>query len=180
MKKNIFIAAAFLILSLSTGYTKIQGQDKKADKEKKRLELQKQVDSLIESKQFIFVAKLALPMWGSSILLTPNANYLKFDPSYIVSYMPYFGDTYSADYNIDPGVKFEGKPEEFDIKKLNKAKGYDIRVKVSIPQDTFDIFLHVGTEGSANLTISSYRRNSISYVGSISGTMESQQKEKGT
>ncbi len=171
--------AALLIFSLSTGYTKIQAQDKKADKEQKRLELQQQIAGIVESKQFVFVANRALPMWGNSILLSMNSNYLKFDAKYIESYMPFFGDTYSADYNVDPGVKFEGQPEEFDVKKLNKDKGYDIRVKVSIPKDTFDIFLHVSVDGSASLTISSFRRSSISYIGSILRMEQPSQNEKG-
>jgi hypothetical protein len=90
---------------------------------------------------------------------------------------------YSPDYNVDPGVKFEGKPEEFKIKKLDKNKGYDIRAKVSIPKDTYDIFMHVSLDGSANLTISSYRRSSISYMGTIAlPELPAQpvQKEKGS
>jgi hypothetical protein len=179
MKKNILMTTAFLILSLSAGFAKIQGQDKKAEKAEKRLELQKEIEGLIDSKQFLFIATRALPMWGTSINLIPNSNYLKFDPVFIESYMPFFGNAYSTDYNVDPGVKFQGKPDEFEIKKLKKDKGYDIRVKVSLPSDTFDIYLHVSLEGSANLTISSYRRSSISYFGSISGTVQPAQKEKG-
>jgi hypothetical protein len=182
MKTNILMTTVFLIFSLSSGYAKTRGQDKKADKAEKRLELQKQVESIIDSKQFIFVATRALPMWGTSIYLTANSNYLKFDPSSIESYMPFFGDTYSAEYNVDPGVHFAGKPEQFEIKKLNKDKGFDIRVEVSLPKDTYNIFVHVSLDGNANMTISSYNRSSISYVGSIESLAQPEQplpKDKG-
>lgn len=181
MKKTILMTAAILILSLSAGYAKIQGQDKKADKSEKRKELQEQIETLINSKQFTFVATRALPMWGTSIVLYLNSNYLKFAPDNIVSFMPFFGDTYSAEYNVDPGVKFEGKPEQFEIKKLNKDKGYDIRVTVSLPKDTYTIFLHLNLEGEGSMTISSYNRSSISYIGAISGIIQAPPKEeKGT
>jgi len=175
MKTNILMTSILLIFSLTTGYAKIQGQDKKADKAERRLELQKQIESIIDSKQFVFVASRALPMWGTSIFLTFNSNYLKFDPSSIESYMPFFGDTYSSEYNADPGVKFVGKPNQFEIKKLKKDKGYDIRVEVSLPKDTYSIFVHVSTDGDANLTISSFNRSSISYVGSIASIRQPEQ-----
>lgn len=179
MNAKILMIIALLILSITNGYTKNQEKDRKLDKAEKRLELQKQIASFIDSKQFVFVANRALPMWGTSIYLTSNSNYLKFDPSYIESYMPFFGDAYSTDYTIDPGVKFEGKPDEFDVKKLNNDKGYDVRAKVSLPRDTYDIFMHVGLDGNAVLTISSYNRSSISYVGSIFGMVQPSSKEKG-
>jgi hypothetical protein len=183
MKTTILMTAIFMVFGLASGYAKIQEKDKKAIKEEKRLELQKQVEEIILSKQFVFVATRALPMGGSSIFLTQNSNYLKFAPISIDSYMPFFGNVYSPDYNVDPGVKFEGKPQEFMIKKLEKDKGYDIRAKVSIPKDTYDIFMHVSLDGTANLTISSYRRSSISYMGTIAlpeQPAKPEQKEKGS
>jgi hypothetical protein len=183
MKTKILVTTIFLIFGLATGNAKIQEKDKKSVKDEKKLELQKQVEGIIFSKQFVFVATRALPKWGNSIFLTQNSNYLKFDPISIDSYMPFFGDVYSPDYNVDPGVKFEGKPEEFKIKKLDMNKGYDIRAKVSIPRDTYDIFMHVSLDGSANLTISSYRRSTISYMGTIAvpeKPAQPTQKEKGS
>jgi hypothetical protein len=167
MRTKILTTAAFMIFVITIGYAKIQDKDRKSVKAEKQLELQKQIEGIIGSKQFVFVATRALPMSGTSVTLTPNSNYLKFDPANIESYMPFFGVVYSANYNVDPGVKFEGKPVGFVIKKLEKDKGYDIRVKVSLPGDTYDIYMHVGLDGNSNLTISSFRRSSISYIGSI-------------
>lgn len=182
MKTQILLLTAFLIFSLTTGYAKIQDQDRKSIKAEKRLELQKQIEEIINSQQFVFVATRALPKRGASIFLTQNSNYLKFDPVSINSYMPFFGDVYSPDYNVDPGVKFEGKPDGFEIKRLDKNKGYDIRAKVVIPRDTYDIFMHVSLDGTANLTISSFRRSTISYMGEIAlpeKPEQSAQKENG-
>lgn len=168
---------SFLILIITAGYAKVQDKDRKAVRAEKRVEIQQQVENLIDSKKFVFFGSRALPMWGTSINLTANSNYLKFDPAYIESYMPFFGNAYSVDFNVDPGVKFEGKPEVFEIKKLKKLRGYDIRVKVSVPRDTYDINMQVSLEGTASLTISSYRRSSISYIGSIGVPGQSAQKE---
>lgn len=177
MKTKILTMITFLIMSLTAGYAKVQDKYRKVVRAEKKMEMQKQVENLIDSKKFVFFGSRALPMWGTSINLTANSNYLKFDPAFVESYMPFFGNAYSVDYNVDPGVKFEGKPEVFEIKKLKKQRGYDIRVKVSVPRDTYDINMQVGLEGTANLTISSYRRSSISYFGSIASPEQSTQKE---
>ena len=168
MKTNILMTIAFLIFVLTRGYS--QNTDKgikAADKAEKKLELAKLIENLVDSKQFIFVATRALPMGGASIDLTTNSNYVKFDPDYIDSYMPFFGQAYSVDYRNDTGMKFEGKPELFTIKRLKKNRGYDILTKVSLARDTYDLRLEVGLEGNSTLTISSFNRSTISYVGQI-------------
>jgi hypothetical protein len=167
MKTNILITISFLIFCLTAGYSQRTTQDKKADKAEKKAELQLQIEKLIITKQFVFVASRALPMSGSSIDLTTNSNYVKFSPYNIESYMPFFGQAYSVDYNVDPGVQFEGEPEYFTIKKLKKNRGYDVMAKVSLARDTYDLHLDVGLEGNSTLTISSYNRSSISYIGQI-------------
>ncbi len=174
MKTNIILTTAFLIFSLNTGFAKIQPQNSRAEK---RIQLQKQIENIITSRSFVFVGRTALPMWGTAIDLTTNSNYLKFTPTHIDSYMPFFGQTYSAEYNYDPGVKFEGKPDEFQVKKLKKDRGYDVRVEVPLAKDTYDIFVHVSLDGHASLTISSYNRSSISYAGSIIVPPRPAQKE---
>jgi hypothetical protein len=168
MKTNILMTIAFLIFVLTAGYSQNTDKDiKAADKVEKKIELQKLIENLIDSKQFVFIANRALPMGGASIDLTTNSNYVKFNPDYIDSYMPFFGEAYSVDYNVDTGVKFEGKPEMFTIKRLKKNRGYDILTKVSLVRDTYDLRLEVGLEGNSTLTISSFNRSTISYNGQI-------------
>lgn len=167
MKTKIIMLTVFLIFSLISGFSQTKGQDKISDKAQRKLDKQMQIENLIESKQFAFVATRALPMSGSSIDLTSNSNYVKFGPDYIESYMPFFGQAYSVEYNYDPGVKFEGKPELYTIKTLKKNRGFDVIVKVPVTRDTYDLRLDVGLEGNSTLTISSFNRSSISYIGQI-------------
>lgn len=178
MKTKTLTITAFLVFSLFTVYSQTANQENKSAKDEKKLELQKLIENLIDSKHFLFVANRALPMSGSSIDLTTNSNFVKFEPDYIESYMPFFGQAYSAEYNYDPGVKFEGKPEFFTIKRLKKNRGYDIMAKVSLSRDTYDLRLEVGLEGNSTLSISSYNRSTISYIGRIMIPEESNENEK--
>lgn len=169
---------ALLILNITSGYAQTINEDRKSAREEKKIELQKQISKLISTKKFVFVASRAFPMGGSSIDLTTNSNYIKFSPGYIESYMPFFGRAYSADYSVDPGLKFEGKPKEFAINKLKKNRGYSVVVKVSLPRDSYDLSLDIGLNGNSTLTISSYNRASMSYNGQIMPPEESKDKEK--
>ena len=178
MKTMIRMLTALLIFNVTSGYSQTIKEDKKSAREEKKIELQEQIVKLIKTKHFSFIASRAFPMGGSSIDLTTNSNYVKFEPGYIESRMPFFGRAYSADYSSDAGLKFEGKPAAFSINKLKKNRGYEITVKVSSPRDTYDLSLNIGVTGNSNLTISSYNRAPISYNGQIMPLEESKDKEK--
>lgn len=178
MKTMIGMLTALLIFIVTSGYSQTIKEDKKSAREEKKMELQEQIVKLIKTKHFTFVASRAFPMGGSSIDLTTNSNYIKFSPDYIESYMPFFGRAYSADYSVDPGLKFEGNPKVFSINKLKKNRGYNVVVKVSLPRDSYDLSLDVSLTGNSTLTISSYNRASISYNGQIMPPEESKNKDK--
>ena len=140
---------------------------KKEQRKKNKIEKQLQIDSLINSREFVFVAIRALPLGGGSIDLTGNSNSVKFHPEKIVSDMPFFGRAYSIDYGANGGIKFEGKPSEFNIETRNEGKGFEIKATVSVAHDNYKLNLSVNTDGSATLTINSNQRSSISYNGNI-------------
>jgi hypothetical protein len=142
-----------------------QPSDRKAQKEKKRMEKEKDVATLVDSKTFVFKATRAIPTGFKSMDLTTNPNFVKFSPELIVSEMPYFGRAYSVSYGGDAGLKFEGKPEVYTVEKKKKAYSLEARVKSS--NDYFTIHLSVGFEGSSSMSISSNNRSSISYNGEI-------------
>lgn len=82
--------------------------------------------------------------------------------------MPFFGRAYSAvGYGNDTGLTFKEKPEKFEIEKGRKT--FQVNVVVKGGNDIFRLFLTVGFEGSASLSISSDNRSMISYQGVISG-----------
>lgn len=137
-------------------------------REERKLEKQKEIEMLINSKEFIFVARNASPQYLRRVDLTTNPNYIRFKPDFIKSEMPFFGRGFSGiDYggnNI--GLQFEGVPQEFSIIKTKKI--YQIKVSVKTVDDNYDIMLDVGLQGSATLTIRSNKRSLITYYGKIS------------
>lgn len=162
--KNL-ITVLFLLLVTTTIFS--QEKTKKQLKEEKKIEKQKQTAILVDSKDFVFVADKALPQGYKTIDLTTNPNYVKFQPDFIKSEMPFFGRAYSGGgYGGDGGLDFEGKPEEYAINKGKNA--YQLKAVVKGRNDTYTLSLSVFFEGSASLTISSNKRSTISYNGEIS------------
>ena len=174
MKTRFSVTLLILTLVISNGFS--QEKTKKELKEEKKIEKQKQIETMVNDTDFVFVARTALPTGMRSVNLATNPNYVKFKPDLIDSYMPYFGRAYSSvGYGNDTGLKFTGKPEEFKITKTKKA--FQINTVVSSPSDKFSLSLSVGFEGSSSLTITSNNRSTISYQGEISAPEKPQEKK---
>lgn len=155
-----------LFLSLTTVSTVAQVQNKVELREERKLANQQQIDVLVNSKMFVFVARIALPQGFRNMDLTSNPNYIQFHPQTIKSEMPFFGRAFSAiGYGLDGGLNFEGTPEEFTIEKAKKS--YLIKAVVKGEKDTCRMNLSVFRNGSATLSISSNNRSTISYNGEI-------------
>lgn len=161
-KRSILV----LLLSLIVMVSYAQEKSKKQIREEKRIKNEKQIAALIDGRSFVFIGRTALPQGFRNIDLTTNANYVEFKPDKITSEMPFFGRAYSGvAYSGDGGLKFEGSPKDFTVKK--KKKGYLIRTAVKGATDTYTLFLSVSFGGSTTLTVNSNNRSTISYNGEI-------------
>lgn len=165
MKAKGIIVLVLMMFVLSVGFA--QKMSKKAMREKIKIEKQRQIEVLINTKEFVFEAAHALPQGGGSINLTGNSNSIKFHPEMIESDLPFFGRAYSIDYGGNGGIKFEGKPSEFKVVTRKGRNGFDVDATVSVTRDNYKLKLFVSPDGSATLTINSNQRISMSYNGNI-------------
>jgi hypothetical protein len=174
MKTKIAILVLFLSLIVTASYA--QEKSKKQLRAERKIEKEKQIASLIDSKEFIFIGRTAIGQGFRSIDLTTNSNYVEFKPDKIKSEMPFFGRAYSsvAYSSKDGGLNFEGIPKEFTIEK--GKKDYQIITAVKGDTDVYTLFLSVSFEGSSTLTISSNNRSSISYNGEIKAIEKKENK----
>jgi hypothetical protein len=167
---------AQLIVLLLIGFIPVMAQptDRRAAKEQKRIEREKEIVALVDSKRFEFKASRALPTGFRPMDLTTNPNFIRFSPDSIVSEMPFFGRAYSVPYGGEGGLKFEGKPDVYTIEKGKKS--YAVNVKVKSKGDYFTINLSISFDGGATMIISSNNRSSISYYGEISAIVKPAEK----
>jgi len=174
MNARIFYAAFIIALIFTSGFA--QQTDKKSQREQNRIEKQKQIEALVNSKEFVFEATYALPQGGKSIYLTGSSYTVKFHPDTIESYLPFFGRAYSVDYGGEGGIKFIGKPTEFNVETRKAEKGYDINATIKAPKDYYKLHLSVSPGGTATLIVDSNQRSSISYQGDIAKFEEVKRK----
>lgn len=159
-----FIMLTFIVFSSSNAIA--QEKTKKQLKEEAKLEKQKQVALLVDSKEFVFSPRSVSPQGGRNINLTDVSYSMEFHPDLIKSYLPFFGRAYGGvGYGGDNGMEFEGKPTVYTVEKTKKA--YVIKVEVRGERDSYNIMLSVYFEGNAYLSVNSNNRSSISYDGDI-------------
>jgi hypothetical protein len=158
------ILSFFLCFSMLIGFA--QEKTKQQIKEQQKTAKQKEVDALVESKEFEFVAVMAYPQGGRNIDMISNPNFLRFKKDSIFSEMPYFGRAYSGvAYGGRGGLDFKGPIRDYSISK--GKKNYIIKAEVKDNSDSYTIILTVFFEGNASLAINSFNKSSISYSGRI-------------
>ena len=165
MKAGKVIVAFLMMFVMASGFT--QHISRKEQREKDKIEKQHQVDSLINSKEFVFEATRALPQDGKSVDLAGNSYTVTFHPEKIESYMPFFGRAYNIEYGGRGGLMFEGKPDDYDVLVRKEGKGFEINATVKVSPESYKLMLFVSPDGNATLTINSNQRNPISYYGDI-------------
>ncbi len=163
MKKYFYLCVC-CVLSISTTFS--QENSSKVTKAEKRIQIKAQIEQLVNSKSFEFIGVTAFPLGLSPIAISSNTNSVVFSKDIIRSDMPFYGTGYRAiNFGRDTGMRFQGKPEKFQIEK--KAKGFEISIDVNSNNNTKTLLLSISDTGSAILTISSNDRSTISYQGEI-------------
>jgi len=124
------------------------------------------VQLAVQSKNFIFKAESVTPQRGSTRHLTPEYE-IVIKPDTIISYLPYFGRSYSAP--IDPsegGIKFTSSDFEYTIGK-KKKKSWEITIKLKDVSDVQNMYFSIFENGSATVRVVSNKRESISFNGTV-------------
>lgn len=157
----LLLLLCFLNFSVSA-----QQKSKKELKAERELQKQKEIEALIDSKNFVFEAQKVTPQGGRLIILDYNTYFLKFNAEKTTCDLPFFGRGYNVGYGSDGGIKFEGTPENMKIEK--KSKNYRVRATVKGKDDVYDLFFTIFFDGGATLSVNSNNRAPISYDGQIS------------
>ncbi len=159
LKKAMKTLRIFYALSVLFIFGSASAQDK-TEKAKSSIE------TLLNSKNFEFIANTAIPLSGPTRDLVGSNYSITFTPEKVISFMPFYGRGYSGmAYGRDKGMRFEGKPENFTV--TNAKKGYEITATVKGESDTYVISISAGNSSFATLSISSDDRGTISYQGEI-------------
>ncbi|WP_026730361.1 DUF4251 domain-containing protein [Flavobacterium denitrificans] len=156
-----------LVLSCFLSFSVLaQEKSKKELKAERELQKQKEIEALIDSKNFAFEAQKATPQGGRLLNLDYNTYFLNFNETKTTCDLPFFGRGYNVGYGgTDGGIKFEGVPENTRIEKSKKK--IIVRSTVKGQNDVYDLLFTIFPNGGASLSVTSNNRGSISYDGEI-------------
>lgn len=161
--KSFILLVLCCFLSLAV---KAQEKSKKELRAERALQKQKETESLLNSKNFVFYAEKANPLGYRMIILDYNTYTIKVAEENVVCDLPFFGRGYNVAYgSSDGGIKFEGKPENITIEK--KKKSYIVKMTVKGKDDVYNLLFTVFSDGGSNVSVTSNNRASISYDGEI-------------
>jgi hypothetical protein len=163
MKIKILNKAVLIILLALLSFNIGFAQESKEDKKQKEYA---RIESLINSKNYVFVAESVLPLGRRTINLT-STYFLRVSSDTVVSDLPYFGRAFVAP--IDPsegGFHFTSTSFNYDIKERKKG-GWDITILPKDEKDVRQMFLSVTESGYGSLQVTSNSRQQISYNGYI-------------
>jgi hypothetical protein len=124
------------------------------------------IQSLVESKNYVFRAQTALPQTGQVRNLTSIYD-LKISTNSIVSDLPYFGRAYAP---VDPnegGITFTSK--NFTYTSTTTKKGaWEIKIKPNdIKADVKQMWLTITEDGYATLRVIGNNRDPMSFNGQV-------------
>jgi len=164
--KTLGILLFIFILGIQTSFA--QKLTSKERKEQKAAEIKQ----LVESGEFVFIARFANPMSGPKIDLTSIYD-LKFKDDSVEAWLPYYGRAYQAPYaDRDGGIKFKTKVDQIETSFNERKKSYQINFEVKDQRDTYKMNLLVGLSGYGNLNVNMNHRQSISFSGIVEGLSE--------
>lgn len=163
--KRFFVLKTILFLTLAViTSTGLFAQETKAQKKQDKAA---QIKSLIDSRNYVFVAQNAFPMGGRMRNITPDYN-LTVSADSVVSYLPFFGRAYtSTDYGASKSpLDFKTKSFDYDAKP-GKKDGWSITIKPKDNKGVQSMNLTVSSEGYASLQVTSTDRSAMSFNGYI-------------
>jgi hypothetical protein len=135
-------------------------------KEEKKQQEYAQIQNLINSKNYVFVAQTVLPLGGRTRNLTSTYD-LKVSGDTVISDLPYFGRAFAAP--IDPtegGIRFTSTDFNYNVNERKKG-GWDIEILPKDAKDVRQMLLNVTESGYGSLQVISNNRQQISYNGYI-------------
>lgn len=160
-RKAILIA---LIISTNTSVS----QSKKEQKELQKEENYRNIKALIQSEHYIFKATSTTTQKGRTINVLGNNGTLTINGSIAEANLPYFGVVQMPSRAENGGVNFQNKNITYDIKLNDKKRKITVSFTAKNKNETYTIILTISGKNSADLYVTSSRRNYINYFGTLS------------
>ncbi len=156
-----------IISCIVTGIILISCASQNQVKSDKDLALIRQINEKVQSQNIRILTDHANPMRGKSIYLTSEYDLIIRNDS-AISYLPYFGQAYSAPYGGgESGIKFATRMKDYVATPSKKDGEWNLRFKIDTPDYNYDFRVDIYSNGSSSIYVNSSQRQSISFTGEM-------------
>ncbi|MCC8034795.1 MAG: DUF4251 domain-containing protein [Rikenellaceae bacterium] len=157
MRSRVLILASLIFIaacSSSNHYSSLNRQ-----------QVAERIDRNISEKDFVIDVDRALPAQGRSVSLSGGYS-LRIHNDTVYSHLPYYGRAYSLPYGGGEGLNFEGAMEGYRAETGSKGECV-ISFQVKTKEDRYTFNITIWETGSANLTVLSTNKQTISFTGKM-------------
>ena len=170
--RRIKIVCFILLSTLISCSTSKHADKNNAEKGNSSLSIE-QIQKLAENKAFTITTDWAYPLGIRSINLIGNPNFIKFKNDSVIGFLPYFGTVHmAANYGGDGGISFEGIPEQYEVIPQKDGKEVKVKFEINNKMENFQVVVNLFKNSTANVSVNSAYRNSISYSGDFKESEE--------
>jgi len=129
-------------------------------------EIINEITRKVQAKDYIIEVRSANPFRMRTVHLSADYD-LRFLNDSAFAYLPYFGVAHIAPYGGDGGIVFGEPISDYTIIPNIKNNGWDIRFKVKSKENIYDFYISIFNNGSSSITVNSYNRDVINFIGEI-------------
>ncbi|HKM93134.1 MAG TPA: DUF4251 domain-containing protein [Prolixibacteraceae bacterium] len=160
---NRIILLSFCILFSTFVFAqKAEKKSRKTLKAEHEVLIAAKVDSILNSKSFVFVAHSASPVQMQTVQLSSQYD-LRVKADSVMVYLPYYGRVYQVNPLSEGGIKLNNTMEGYTVEQ--RMNLYIIKFKASSEYDVYNFQLSVSKMGYCTLHVISNYRQPISYSG---------------
>jgi hypothetical protein len=173
MKKQIIILVmALFVCNISIAQTKSEKRQlKKEQKLKKANTDYEKAKILVETKNFVFDANWVMPLGGKRRDISNDSHRLLITKNNAEGNLPYFGVVRMGGMNNSVGIEFNNEMTDYEVEFNDKKQKISISFEVVNKAERLKVEIRV-YGGGANVVVSSSKRDTISYDGTITAMQE--------
>ncbi len=181
MKTKVPEIAILLIISVLLIDCSALNRTMDKHRERREKEVEEGYEAMKElafSGLYQFEATRAYGAAFASVDLRGGIYYLIVNYYEVYAYLPFYGVQHMADSQRESSISIEGELEDIMIEESDSRHRVLVRFSVKGDSDTYIINLDIGPNADANLTVSSTRRSTITYLGKVTPFEPEEEEEK--
>ncbi len=140
-------------------------EEKKKQREMEEAERARLVDLMVNTQRFVLEADYLSNQYGDRIVVSSTLNFIIVDSTQ--GTIQFASPSGMGGPNFMGGVTADGTITQYEITRLPRSGGYNIKLLIMTSLGTYDLFISVSTDGYATATIGGNWGGKLNYHGRL-------------